>query len=45
VRLQLLVGDVERANILGFFGELIINPGSSHCVPTDGSVFGIEIYK
>jgi hypothetical protein len=35
VRINLLVGDVKRANILGFVGELMLNPRFSHGVQTN----------
>jgi hypothetical protein len=35
VRLHLLVGDAEWDDILGFVGELMLNPASSHCMPID----------
>jgi hypothetical protein len=38
MRLHLLTGDVERDDILGFIGELMLNLESTHCVPTNGSI-------
>jgi hypothetical protein len=41
VRLHLLAGDAERASILVFVGELMLNPESTHYVPTR-SLYGSD---
>jgi hypothetical protein len=41
--LHLLAVDAERVNILGFAGELMFKPNSSHYDPTNGYVVGTKI--